>query len=101
MSHDLKTAQQLKEHQVNKCADDYFEFIKKQLMSLLDQVDFYERQFLKNGDFHSIEALTETISKTDFGYKRAVHLVHRLGIAEEEVFLLEEQEREKDEGNLS
>lgn len=101
MSHDLETAQLLKERQVNKCADEYFEFVKKQLQHLLAEANFYEIQFLKTGDFHSIEKLSEVISTTDFGFRRAIHLVHRLGIIEEEVLILEEIEREKIENALS
>ena len=101
MSHDLETAQLLKEHQVNKCADEYFEFVKHQLEHLISEVDFFQTQFMKNGDFHSIESLSAVISTTDFGFKRAIHLVHRLGIIEEEVLMLEEIEREKIENALS
>lgn len=95
--HDLETAKELLDRSVKDGINEYFEFIRHRLEDAVNALDHAENTFEKNGDYHVVGDLVQYLSVLDMGHSRAIKLVHKVSMLHEEVFILEEQERNNDE----
>lgn len=90
MTHTLDTVTELLDRQVKDGVIFYFDFVEKNLLDAIKEVQQNKKIFENTQDFHAILKLATELSKLNLAHERAVILTNKIATTKEEIIVLED-----------